>query len=420
MPQILRNYAALRACILAVALSPLCVAAAPGLTLADAVRRATDQAPALEAQRAAVDAAEAEASRAGALPDPMLSVGIENLPVTGADAFDPAVEDMTMKSIGLRQDFPGARKRSARVSLAQRRVAEAQSSVVASDLAVQREAALAWIGVWQASRDIHALEDLRAQAVVAARLARARSTAGVGSLAEALAADAAVLEMDNELEEARGNRDVAVAQLARWVPGATSDAIAGAPAFDVLPVTRAQLLDRVDQLGPILASSARVESAAAAIDAARAEKRPDWSVMASYGQRSGDRSDMLSLEVSIALPMFASHRQDRGVLAREAEYRQALALRDDDRRALVALVDAAYARWEALKRQVALHETRLLPLARDRSAAALSGYRAGGELQPWLEARAAELNVNRSHAEHLGELGRAWAELAYLLPEASP
>ena len=68
-----------------------------------------------------------------------------------------------------------------------------------------------------------------------------------------------------------------------------------------------------------------------------------------------------------------------------------------------------------------MHETALLPLARDRTAAAWSGYRAGGDLQPWLDARRAELEVHRSHAEHLGALGRAWAALAtLLLPETSP
>ena len=84
------------------------------------------------------------------------------------------------------------------------------------------------------------------------------------------------------------------------------------------------------------------------------------------------------------------------------------------------MVPAAFARWEALKRQVALYEQRLLPLARDRSAAALAAYRAGGELQPWLDARTAELDIHRSHAERLGELGHAWAALAFLIPEATP
>jgi hypothetical protein len=48
---------------------------------------------------------------------------------------------------------------------------------------------------------------------------------------------------------------------------------------------------------------------------------------------------------------------------------------------------------------------------------ALAGYRAGGDLQPWLDARRDEMQAHLSHAQQLGELGRAWAALAYLLPE---
>jgi outer membrane protein TolC len=164
-----------------------------------------------------------------------------------------------------------------------------------------------------------------------------------------------------------------------------------------------------------------VESAAAALDVARADKHPDWSVAASYGQRAAGRSDMVMLEVGIGLPLFTRNRQDRGVAAREAEYQAALATREDMRRQEIARVRADLARWEGLKRQVALHEDALLPLARDRSATALASYRAGGPLQPWLEARRDELDAHLSHAEHLGELGRAWAALAFLLPsEAQP
>jgi outer membrane protein TolC len=384
------------------------------------VRAASSQAPRLQAQDAAVAAAEADASRAGALPDPMLMVGIENLPVTGGDAFDPTVEDMTMKRIGVRQEFPAAAKRHAQRALALRQVDEARAQAIAERLAVQRAAADAWIDAWAASHEVQALERLREQARLAAKLARARAGGGSGSLADALAAEAEGLELENELEAARGRREEALAALRRWVPGAGAPPQADRPAFDGLPLSRAQLQARLGEAASLLGSGARVETAAAALDAARAEKRSDWSLTAAYGQRDRDRSDMLSVEVGIALPLFQRTRQDRGVLAREAEYRQALALQDDDRRALVAGIDAAFARWEALKRQVALHEQRLIPLARDRSAAALAAYRAGDELQPWLDARAAELDIHRSHAEHLGELGHAWAALAFLIPETTP
>ncbi|HUR39763.1 MAG TPA: TolC family protein [Verrucomicrobiae bacterium] len=407
--------------LIAAACGPVIAHAAESpLTLAEAVRLAGVQAPRLEAQDAVVAAAEAEASRAGVLPDPMLMVGIENLPVTGGDAFDPTFDDMTMKRIGVRQEFPAAAKRNAQRTLALRQVDEARAQAAVERLAVQRAAADAWIDAWAVNHEVHAFEQLREQARLAAKLARARAGGGAGSLADALAVESAGLELENQLEDARGQRDAALASLRRWVPGAGAPSLANTPVFDALPFSRSQLQARLDEIAPLLGSRARVETAAAAVDASRADKRPDWSLTAAYGQRDRDRSDMLSVEVGIALPLFQRSRQDRGVLAREAEYRQALALREDERRALAAEIDAAFVRWEALKRQVALHERRLLPLARDRSAAALAAYRAGGELQPWFDARVAELEVHRSHAEHLGELGRVWAALAFLLPENAP
>jgi outer membrane protein TolC len=416
---VLRRYLPTLILIAAASCSSLVRAHDSPLTLADALRAASSQPPRLQAQDAAIAAAEAGAARAGALPDPMLMVGIENLPVTGGDAFDPTVDDMTMKRIGMRQEFPAGAKRSAERTLALRQVDAARADAAAERIAVQRAAADAWIDAWAASHEVYAIEQLREQARLAARLARARASGGAGSLADALAADAAGLELDNQLEESKSRRDAALATLRRWVPG-VHDVAMLEPDFDALPFTRAQLVARLDELAPLLGGTARVESAAAAIDLARAEKRPDWILTAAYGQRDRDRSDMLSVEVGIALPWFQRRSRDSGILAREAEYQQALALREDERRALVSDIEAAFAGWEALKRQVALHEDRLLPIARDRSAAALGAYRGGGELQPWLDAREAELDVHRSHAEHLGELGHAWAALAFLLPEATP
>jgi outer membrane protein TolC len=129
---------------------------------------------------------------------------------------------------------------------------------------------------------------------------------------------------------------------------------------------------------------------------------------------------MLMIEVGIGLPWFTRNRQDRGIAAREADYQAAVATREDLRQQAAAEIRAGVARWAGLKRQVALHEDALLPLAHDRSTTALAAYRAGGPLQPWLDARRDELAVHLAHATHLGELGHAWAALAYLLPEDAP
>ena len=392
-------------------------AAPPGLSLDEAVRIAVERAPMLDARRARVEAAGQEARRAGALPDPMLSVGIDNLPVTGTDAFDVQADFMTMKRIGLRQEIPARAEREAERSLAARNIDKAQADAQAERLEIRRETAEAWIDLWAAQRELDELMALREETELASRLARARVAGGADPVADALAAEVALLKLDNRIEAARASGEAAQVGLARWIGDDMLLSTDRTADFTVLPVSQAQLLAALDRLGPLLPTTAEIETAAAAVDVARAEKRPDWNVAASYGQRDGGRSDMFMLEFGIALPLFARNRQDRGIAARQAEYEAALATREDLRRQQVARIRADVARWEGFKRQVARDRDALLPLARDRTATALAAYRAGAPVRPWLDARHDEIDILIDHTQRLGALGRAWAALAYLLPQ---
>lgn len=392
-------------------------AAPPALSLQEATRLAVERAPMLAARRFQVEAAQQESRRAGAWPDPMLTVGIDNLPVTGADAFDVQADFMTMKRIGLRQEVPARAKREAQRSFAARSIDEARADAQVERLEVRRETAEAWIDLWAAQRELDELMVLREETGLASRLARARVAGGTDPVADALAAEAAVLEMDNRIEAARASEAAAQAGLTRWLGDDALLATDRAPDFTALPVSEARLLAALNRLGPLLPTTAEIETAAAAVDLARAQKRPDWSVAASYGQRESGRSDMVMLEFGIELPLFTGNRQDRGIAARQAEYEAALATREDLRRQQAARIRADIARWEGLKRQVARDQSELLPLARDRTAIALAAYRAGAPVRPWLDARRDEIDILIDHAQRLGALGRTWAALAYLLPQ---
>ncbi|MGH8085568.1 MAG: TolC family protein [Lysobacter sp.] len=410
---------ATRACPLLLLLSmPVAsFAASPALSLEEATRLAVERAPMLDARRSQVEAAQQESRRAGALPDPMLTVGIDNLPVTGADAFDVQADFMTMKRIGLRQEVPARAEREAERSLAARNIDKAQADAQAERLEVRRETAEAWIDLWAAQRELDELMALREETELASRLARARVAGGADPVADALAAEAALLELDNRIEAARASEQAAQVGLARWIGDEMLLPTEQAPDFTALPVSEARLLAALDRLGPLLPTTAEIETAAAAVDVARAEKRPDWSVAASYGQRDGGRSDMFMLEFGIDLPLFTRNRQDRGIAARQAEYEAALSTREDLRRQQAARIRADIARWEGFKRQVARDRDALLPLARDRTATALAAYRAGAPVRPWLDARRDEIDILIDHTQRLGALGRAWAALAYLLPQ---
>lgn len=388
----------------------------------EAVRLAVARAPTLQARRSQIEAAQEEAARADALPDPRLTLGLANVPVAGTDAFDLRADDMTMRQVGVMQEFPARAKRQSRRAMADRMMQQAQALSLAERAAVRSAAADTWIALWAAQREVEVLRAQRAQSTLAIGIAKARLAGGTGTVVDALAAQSAALELDNRIDVAEAEVAAARAALARWLGIEPDDlTIAGSPPdLSVLPADEARLLTSVDRQGPLLAWRSRESLAEAAVAAALAETRPDWSVSAMYGQRERasegmPRSDMLTIEFSIGLPLWTRNRQDRGVAARRAELDAVAAEHEDARRMQIEAVRRALAEWHGLKRQVARKEQQALPLAHDRSQVALAAYRGGGPLQPWLDARRDELELHIEHARHLGELGRVWSALAYLL-----
>lgn len=397
---------------------------AAGITFDDAQRLAMERAPMLKARHSQVAATQEEAARAAALPDPKLTVGLANWPVTGSDAFDFRADDMTMKQVGVMQEFPARARRRARQAVADRGIEQAQALSTAEQLAVRRGAAEAWIALWAIQREVVALRSLREPASMAVRTAKARLAGGTGTVTDTLATQAAALELENRIDAAEASRDAAGAGLVRWLGEAAADVNAedAPPAFTQLPIAPAALLTSIDRQGPLLPWRSREALAEAEVDAAIAEKRPDWSLGVTYGQRDRTpagmpRSDMLMVEVGVGLPLFPRNRQDRGVAARRADLDAVAAEREDARRLQTETVRRALAEWQGLQRQVTRQETESLPLARDRAKTALAAFAGGSDLQPWLQARRDEIELHIEYARQRGELGRAWAALAYLLPE---
>ncbi|MFD2274051.1 TolC family protein [Undibacterium arcticum] len=97
------------------------------LTLARAQRLAIERSRQLAAQDYAATASRELAVAAAQLPDPVLKVGIDNLPVNGQDRFSATNDFMTMRRIGVTQEITRADKRQLRAARFQR---EADKAVV--------------------------------------------------------------------------------------------------------------------------------------------------------------------------------------------------------------------------------------------------------------------------------------------------
>lgn len=395
-------------------------AAEPPLTLEAAVQRGLARAPTLAARSADITATREEAARAGQLPDPTLTFGLSNYPVTSPGAFSLRSDETTARTVGVTQAIPSRTARRAERALASARIDAAQADHVASAQSVRERIADAWIDVWAIEQQRVSLVALHDEAALAVQVAQARLRGGEGSAVDALATRTEIATLDNRLEAIEADLAAAQAGLQRWV-GTPARTLGAAQDFGQLPVDAARLASSIDQQAPLQAWAAREQVAQAALEQARAARHPDWSVSASYGKRAPGLSDMVMLEVGVSLPLFTRNRQDRGISARQAQWDAVQADHEDARRAQHEAVTRAVATWQGWGRQIARYQQTLLPLARDRAQTALAGYRSGGSLQPWLDARRAEIELRLSYADALAARARLWASLAYLLPsEVTP
>ena len=395
----------LRSLALAGALLPWLAAAAP-LSLDGALDLAAQRSEAARAARAGAAGADELARAAGQLPDPMLSVGIDNLPVTGSDRFSTTRESMTQKRIGISQEWLSQDKRAARQAAAQasagRERVQAQVAVAEARL----QTALAYLDAFYAAEALKltTLNEHHAHEELAASRARLASSSGTG--ADVLALTAAVGMSEDESADLRQQQRAAQATLQRWV---------GVAADDLLPV---QALATPPEPGYVAAHPA-VVMAQRDIELARQEaavaatnRTPNWTWEVSYGQRTG-YSDMVSVGVSIPLPVAPAERQDRDTAARLAMLDKAQANLAEAVRAAAAEYQVFASDAQRLQERIERYRNAVLIPTRQRAAAAMAGYRSNqASLVTLFEARHAEVEVQRKLLALQRDRARAEAQLA--------
>jgi len=412
-----RSLAAHSIAALAIALSPMALGATADirpLSLTEAVRLAEQESPAITARRAAAESAEDAITPAGALPDPQLVAGVDNLPVTTGDAFSLTNDFMTMRKIGVMQDFTRREKRQLRTERAQA-VATREKAVLASaQLSVRESVARAWIARMSAERRLELLKTLdpRAQAQVAA--ATAALSSGRGSAADGIAAKSAQAMLADRISQVEREVAETRAEFARWLPDAAERPLGDAANWSELGVDPDSLVANVTHHRELLAYAAAEQVATTDVALARAEKRPDWSVEFDYAQRGPRYSNMVSLEFRVGLPLFAGSRQDPMIASKQAALAQIEAEREDARRMHTADLRKTIATWRSTRERVERYERELLPLADDRAEATLAAYRGGrGDLQASLTALDQVIEQRITYTELENTLGQSWAALHF-------
>jgi outer membrane protein TolC len=391
--------------------------AGPVLSLDRALQLAESRSRQLTAQDAAATASREMGLAAGQLPDPTLKFGVNNLPINGEDRFSLTQDFMTMRSVGVMQEITRSDKLKVRSARFNREAEAAEASRAVALANLRRDTAMAWLDRYYQERMLDVLRTQRTEAGLQIEAADAAYRGGRGTQADVFAARSMVAQIDDRIRQTEKQIGTAKIRLARWVGDDAAQALDTPPSLQSVHLDLSSLDSQLAHHPEIALMTKQEQVARADADIAQSNKRADWSVELMYSQRGPAYSNMVSVNVSVPLQWDQKNRQDRELSAKLAIAEQMRAQREEATREHVADTRMWLQEWQSNRERLAQYDSALIPLAAERTRAAIAAYRGGsGPLTVVLEARRMAIDTQMDRLRLEMEAAALWAQLEYLIP----
>jgi cobalt-zinc-cadmium efflux system outer membrane protein len=387
----------------------------PAPTVESLVVQALERAPSIAALEARLAAAREMVGPAGALPDPMVDVALQDI---GFPKWTVGTEQMSMIGPGIQQDLPYPGKRDAR-----RDAAGAEAAVRAADLEELRRELASKVRVLYAR--IYAL-DRESQDLAAAReMLDMLSATVAGRYSVGETDEEPVLKVQLEgsrlaerTEDLVAERAGLVAALNRILdrPGAAPlGPVLELPNPGVPPMPWEDLA--VSASPDVAARQAAVTAAEKRVALARLDFKPDFTTGAALGLRGGFDPAVI-LRFGLVIPLWRKEKQEPLLHASEDELARAKAELADAEASARSEAARLAAAWLRAGRQIDLYRQAIVPQSSAAVDAARAAYLVGrgdfltvvDDFNRWLDAR---VRLARREADRFA----VWAELQALTGE---
>ncbi|MFM0063869.1 TolC family protein [Paraburkholderia aspalathi] len=388
-------------------------------TLDAALQAATDRSSAMGAAQASVRASSDAAVRAGQLPDPLLKAGIDNLPVNGSQRFTIGQDFMTMRRIGIEQEWVSGDKRRLLSARANDVVDRERAGYLLQLVNTRQQTASAWLSAIYAKQALALQQELVRHMGHELDATKASYRGAKASAADVVQAQAMLAQTQDQLLKAQQTFQTALIGLSRWTATPVLDVSGDPPA----PQSYVSSLppDELRDVQPVLVAASRDIAVADADTAvANSDGSPNWTWEVSYQQRGGQYSNMVSVGVSIPLPINRKNRQNRDADEKAELGTKARLMYEDAQRQVEADIRTQSATLASGRERIVHLTDSLLPAADRRVQLAAAAYRAGsGSLADAFAARRALLDAQLQVLDLRREVSQTWAQLEYQVVPAS-
>ncbi len=367
------------------------------LRIADAVAEARRANPMLQAARYKADAMGERGSQAGALPDPVLSLGLRNRSLDDFGTDNP----MTMNWIGLSQSFPwpgnqgfGQQRQEHFARAAELDADEMEAALIArvkevySQLAFMDRA----LDIMASTREL--LRDFL-------EVTSAKYAVGTGLQQDILQAQVAI---------AQTTADITIVEQNRVAMSARLNSLLGRPATELVgslelpdPIGSPPAVDSLMAMAArnrpaIQAARERALAAEAGYRAAKRDAYPDFTVALGYGQRP-EFEDLATIQVGISLPLWSGSKQKPRIREMQAFQSTEEARELDLHNETFARLSELRAAAERARDLSELYRTSIIPQAQAAVESALSAYRVGAV--DYMTLLSNQTTVNRFETERV-------------------
>lgn len=334
--------------------------------------------PEIQAARKKWEVYKEKIPQAYALPDPMLGLGITNLPTN----FSFRKEDMTMKEISISQMFPFPGKRPLMKEMAEKEAEAVYTEIQTKTLQVIKEVKTAYYDLSHVYRAREVIQRTKEILEGFARIAETRYSVGEGIQQDVIKSHVEVSKMVDELLMQEQKKRALEAKLNALLnrPPETVIAKPAEVVFRKLAFSLAELQQMALDANPVLKGMRKmIEAKEKARDLAKREYYPDFTFKFAYGQRDNGpemrRRDMLTGMVEMNIPIFYKSKQDRKVAETQAEIQSADAQFRAMKNEVLFMVADMVSMIRKLEKQVDLYKTGIIPQAGLQVASAMSAYR---------------------------------------------
>jgi outer membrane protein TolC len=352
---------------------------------------ARDANPSIRAAALLADVSVERIPQAGALPDPMLSLGLMNRDVSG---FGMGTA-MAMNTVQLTQRLPWPGKLGFAKDRATHLAQVAEHNVGEVELGLLAEVKSLYVQMAYMDRALLIMEGTRNLLRDFYDVSSSLYAVGTAQQQDVLQAQVAMATMTEDITVMQQNRRALAARLNALLGRHVDTPISALelPVMGGIPPSVDSLLQMAAARRPAYAAaSERSLAAEAGVRAAGRALYPDLTFTLGYGHRP-DYSDVTTVMVGVSLPIWARSRQ----LPLRREMQAILALEDaravDLHNETAARLGEFRAEAVRAKNLAELYDTSILPQARAAVETALSAYRVGNvDFSTLVES---QLTVNR-------------------------